>query len=67
MYQWRNDRLTFEIIGGGDGIKCEFTSVKEEESHKWYVHLIHGPEIIGKVMEGATVSDEIAGVFATMI
>ena len=42
LYRWRHNRSTFWIFRSSDGIKCGFTSVKSEESHKWFVHRIHG-------------------------
>ena len=41
LYRLRHKRSTFWIIRSSDGIKCGFTSVKSQESHKWLVHRIH--------------------------
>ena len=47
LYRWRHNRSTFWIIRSRDGIKCGFTSVKSQESHKWLVHRIHRVRNIG--------------------
>ena len=47
LYRWRHNRSTFWIFRSSDGIKCGFTSVKSQESHKWLVHRIHGVRNMG--------------------
>ena len=68
FYRWRHNRPTSWIIGSSDGINCGFTSMKQQESHKWSVNRIHG---VGQkywvgIVQWApetSVSEEIADVF----
>ena len=45
-----NSSLHFEIVSSSSGIKCGFTQVRRQKSHKWLAHWIPRPSIVRYVL-----------------